>query len=80
MELKQKRRGLKMAKEILMFFKKNISMIILFIIFALFLDRYFQSKTLYKELDETNKALQMHYYNKFCTKYYDISCDNIKIK
>ena len=20
------------------------------------------------------------YYNKFCTKYYDVSCDNIKIK
>ena len=69
-----------MIKEILMFFKKNISMIILLIIFALFLDRYFQSKTLYKELDETNKALQMHYYNKFCTKHFDVSCDNIKIK
>ena len=69
-----------MIKEILMFFKKNISMIILLIIFALFLDRYFQSKTLYKELDETNKALQMHYYYKFCTKYYDVSCDKIKIK
>lgn len=69
-----------MTKEILMFFKKNISMIILLIIFALFLDRYFQSKTLYKKLDETNKALQMHYYNKFCTKYYDVSCDKIKIK
>lgn len=69
-----------MIKTILMFFKKNISMIILLIIFALFLDRYFQSKTLYKELSETNEALQMHYYNKFCTKYYDVSCDNIKIK
>ncbi len=69
-----------MIKEILMFFKKNISMIILLIIFALFLDRYFQSKRLYKELSETNKALHMYYYNKFCTKYYDVSCDNIKIK
>jgi hypothetical protein len=69
-----------MIKETLMFFKKNISIIILLIVFALFLDRYFQSKSLYRELDETNKALQMHYYNKFCTKYYDVSCDKIKIK
>lgn len=76
MELKLKRRGLKMTKEILMFFKKNISMIILLIIFALFLDQYFEAKRLNKE---TGEAL-MHYYNKFCTKYYDVSCDNIKIK
>ena len=69
-----------MFKEILMFFKKNISIIILLIVFALFLDIYFKKKSLYREMDETNKALQMHYYNKFCTKYYDVSCDNIKIK
>jgi len=23
---------------------------------------------------------EQDYYNKFCTKYYDVSCDNIKIK
>ena len=69
-----------MFKETLIFFKKNISIIILLIVFTLFLDRYFQSKSLYREMDETNKALQMHYYNKFCTKYYDVSCDKIKIK
>ena len=69
-----------MFKEILIFFKKNISIIILLIVFALFLDRYFKSRSLYKEMDETNKVLQMYYYNKFCTKYYDVSCDNIKIK
>jgi len=76
MELKQKRRGLKMAREILMFFKKNISMIILLIVFALFLDQYFEAKSLNNRTDE---ALT-HYYNKFCTKYYDVSCDKIKIK
>ena len=65
-----------MFKEILIFFKKNISIIILLIVFALYLDRYFESKRLYKETDQ---AL-IHYYNKFCTKYYDVSCDNIKIK
>ena len=69
-----------MFKETLMFLIKNISMIILLIVFTLFLDRYFQSKRLYREMDETNKALQMHYHNKFCTKYYDVSCDKIKIK
>ena len=26
------------------------------------------------------KLTEQDYYNKFCTKYYDVSCDNIKIK
>ena len=47
-----------MFKEILMFFKKNISIIILLIVFALFLDRYFKSKSLYRELYETNTKVQ----------------------
>ena len=65
-----------MFKEILMFFKKNISIIILLIVFTLFLDRYFEAKRLHNSTDEALK----HYYNKFCTKHFDVSCDKIKIK
>jgi len=26
------------------------------------------------------KLTEQDYYNKFCTKYYDVSCDNINLK
>lgn len=29
---------------------------------------------------KNEKLTEKDYYNKFCTKYYDVSCDNIKIK
>ena len=29
---------------------------------------------------KSKKLTEQDYYNKFCTKYYDVSCDNIKIK
>tara|TARA_R110000868_G_scaffold226878_1_gene479826 strand:- start:439 stop:627 length:189 start_codon:yes stop_codon:yes gene_type:complete len=39
---------------------------------AIFISLYFEFKKL--ELTEQD------YYNKFCPKYYDVSCDKIKIK
>lgn len=29
---------------------------------------------------KNEKLTEQDYYNKFCTKYYDVSCDKIKIK
>ena len=29
---------------------------------------------------KSKKLTEQDYYKKFCTKYYDVSCDNIKIK
>ena len=65
-----------MFKETLKKIYLNIPMICLIITFTLFLLTIHETKRLNKLRDETLK----HYYNKFCTKYYDVSCDKIKIK
>jgi hypothetical protein len=40
-----------------------------FILFATVFDRYYSPK-----------LTEQDYYNKFCTKHFDVSCDNIKLK
>ena len=65
-----------MIKEILKKIYSNIPMICLIITFTLFLLTIREERRLNKLKEET----LIHYYNKFCTKYYDVSCDKIKIK
>lgn len=33
-----------------------------------------------ERLNKLREETLKHYYNKFCTEYYDLSCDKIKIK
>ena len=65
-----------MIKETLKKIYSNIPTICLIITFTLFLLTIREERRLNKLKEET----LIHYYNKFCTKYYDVSCDNIKIK
>lgn len=70
MELKLKRRGLKMIKE-------NPILIILAMVF---IAGFFILFSLCVHEFKREELMEQDYYNKFCTKYYDVSCDNIKIK
>ena len=65
-----------MIKETLKKIYSNIPMICLIITFTLFLLTIREER----RLNKLKKETLIHYYNKFCTKYYDVSCDNIKIK
>lgn len=70
MELKQKKRGLKMFKE------NPILLILAMVLIASFIILF---SLCVHEL-KREELTEQDYYNKFCTKHYDVSCDNIKIK
>jgi len=69
-----------MFKEILKKIYSNIPIIVLIITFILFLLAFSVFHDLLNNLKTRPKLTEQDYYNKFCTKHFDVSCDNIKIK
>ena len=69
-----------MFKEILKKIYSNIPIIFLIFTFILFLLAFSVFHELLNNLKTRPKLTEQDYYNKFCTKYYDVSCDKIKIK
>ena len=57
-------------------FKEDPILIIPVIVLIIFITAFVLAVHEFKREELT----EQDYYNKFCTKYYDVSCDNIKIK
>ena len=69
-----------MFKEILKKIYSNIPIIVLIITFILFLLAFSVFHDLLNNLKTRPKLTEQDYYNKFCTKHFDVSCDNINLK
>ena len=76
MELKLKRKELKMIKQI----KEDPILIIPIFVLFIFITAFVMVILLAVDDFKSKKLTEQDYYKKFCTKYYDVSCDNIKIK
>lgn len=76
MELKLKRKELKMIKQI----KEDPILIIPIFVLFIFITAFVMVILLAVDDFKSKKLTEQDYFNKFCTKYYDVSCDNIKIK
>ena len=61
-------------------FKEDPILIIPVIVLIIFITSFVMLLLLAVHEFKREELTEQDYYNKFCTKYYDVSCDNIKIK
>ena len=61
-------------------FKEDPILIIPVIVLIIFITAFVMLLLLAVHEFKREELTEKDYYNKFCPKYYDVSCDNIKIK
>ena len=61
-------------------FKEDPILIIPVIVLIIFITAFVMLLLLAVHDFKSKELTEEDYYNKFCTKYYDVSCDKIKIK
>lgn len=61
-------------------FKENPILMLPFLVLFLAEVVFIILLSVYNSEFKKTELTEQDYYNKFCTKYYDVSCDKIKIK